>query len=300
MSFGLFDGLSFIHVPNRRQDIMITFTSPDRGQPVAHSAVRGRTVLFVHAHPDDEAIFTGATMRRLADAGARVVLATATLGGESRIPLRPGETVSQRRAAELEHAAELLGVARLVLLGRRDSGLPGSADNHHPLALVTADAEGLARRLAGLIEDEGAEAVVHDDADGIYGHPDHIAASRIGARAAQLAGVTSYQTTVDRDHLNAAGSHLVQAAARSTAQSYGMPADDVELEFAATPVELAAKRAAMSVHLSQIGPDDVAHPGFDDAYGFEWYLRTGAPGILDELGTARLASSARALATVGA
>jgi len=31
------------------------------------------TVVFFHAHPDDEAIFTGGTMRLLADRGVRVV-----------------------------------------------------------------------------------------------------------------------------------------------------------------------------------------------------------------------------------
>jgi len=40
----------------------------------------GRTVAFLHAHPDDESIFTGATMHRLARRGARVVLVTATAG----------------------------------------------------------------------------------------------------------------------------------------------------------------------------------------------------------------------------
>ena len=65
--------------------------------PPAHS-VAGRTVLFLHAHPDDEAVFTAATMRRLADAGARVVLVTATAGelGTPLVRLGPGETVAAR------------------------------------------------------------------------------------------------------------------------------------------------------------------------------------------------------------
>ena len=38
------------------------------------------TVVFFHAHPDDEAIFTGGTIARLADSGHRVVLVVATKG----------------------------------------------------------------------------------------------------------------------------------------------------------------------------------------------------------------------------
>ena len=38
------------------------------------------TILFVHAHPDDETIVTGATMAACAAAGARVVLLTCTRG----------------------------------------------------------------------------------------------------------------------------------------------------------------------------------------------------------------------------
>ena len=41
----------------------------------------GQTVLVLHAHPDDEAIFSGLTLRRLADAGARTVVVSLT-GGE--------------------------------------------------------------------------------------------------------------------------------------------------------------------------------------------------------------------------
>jgi LmbE family N-acetylglucosaminyl deacetylase len=44
------------------------------------ASARERTVVFFHAHPDDEAIFTGGTMALLAAAGWRVVLVLATAG----------------------------------------------------------------------------------------------------------------------------------------------------------------------------------------------------------------------------
>src|SRR5215211_4844660 len=82
------------------------------------------TAVVVHAHPDDEAIFTGATIHHLVERGVRVVLVTATSGeaGEPRVPLQRGETIGRRRKEELERACSLLGVARLVMLGYRDSG----------------------------------------------------------------------------------------------------------------------------------------------------------------------------------
>ena len=39
-----------------------------------------RTVVFVHAHPDDEALLTSGTMADLAAHGHRVVLVVATAG----------------------------------------------------------------------------------------------------------------------------------------------------------------------------------------------------------------------------
>src|SRR5215470_3916616 len=118
--------------------------------------MHGDTIVFFHAHPDDEAIFTGLTMRRLADAGARVVLATGTTGdlGAPLVPLATGETLAECRHRELELACAELGVARLVQFGYRDSGMPGWADNLHPDALAMASRRGLARRLADLCAEE--------------------------------------------------------------------------------------------------------------------------------------------------
>jgi len=255
----------------------------------------GRTVVVLHAHPDDEAIFTGLTLRRLADAGHRTVLVMATAGelGKSRVPLGPGETVPARRLAELETAADVLGVSRLVLLGRRDSGLPGGAGCGDARALANADPLALARTVAEVVDAEGAAALVHDDDDGIYGHPDHRAAGRVGALAAELAGVTSYRMTVDREHLHvsARDRHLVHGAARAARVAFGRVTAEITLAVAGRPAELAAKHAAIRAHTSQIAPADVPAAGFADAYGLEWFRRSGPPGPLDALGNAHLVSA---------
>lgn len=260
--------------------------------------LRGRTVLVLHAHPDDEAIFTGITLRRLADAGARTVLVMATAGelGGSRVPLRPGETIPERRVTEVERVAELLGVSRLVLLGRRDSGLPGWPAGRHARALAAADPLPLARHVAELADDEGASAIVHDDEHGIYGHPDHRAAFRVGATAAELVGVTSYRVTVDREHLHvsARDRHLVHGAARAAAVGYGRVTAEIGLALTGTPAHLATKRAAIVAHASQVAPEDVPEDGFAAAYGYEWFRRSGAPGPLDALGNAHLLAPVRA------
>ena len=252
-----------------------------------HDRLDGRTVVMLHAHPDDEAIFTGATIRRLADRGARVVLVTATAGelGSPRTPLPPGRDVAQVRRAELEHSAEELGVARLVLLGRRDSGMTGWESNADPRALVRADLRALSSTIAQLAERESAEAVVAYDADGIYGHPDHVAVHLVGRHAAQLAGVTSYEATVDREHLHFAGAHVLDAAA-ATPGRYGRVTAEISTAVAATPDELEAKARAMAAHASQIDPETLTGPAFAEAYELEWFLRRGPVAVLEQLGNA--------------
>jgi N-acetyl-1-D-myo-inositol-2-amino-2-deoxy-alpha-D-glucopyranoside deacetylase len=272
---------------------MSTIGTPASGTPASALAdLRGHTVLVLHAHPDDEAIFTGLTLRRLADAGARTVLVVATDGalGGSRVPLRRGETVRQRRRAELEEVAGLLGVARLVLLGQRDSGLPGWGSDAHRRALAAADPLRLARRVAELAEAEGAATLVHDDEQGIYGHPDHAATWRIGSAAAALVGATGYAVTIDREHLHvvARDGHLVHGAARAAAVGYGRVTAEIALAITGTSADVAGKRAAILAHASQVGPEDVPADTFAAAYGYEWYRRTGAPGVLDRLGNAHL------------
>jgi LmbE family N-acetylglucosaminyl deacetylase len=247
-------------------------------------------VLFFHAHPDDEAIFTALTMRRLADAGHRVVLATAT-AGELGVPLFPlplGHSVG-RRVAELEASCAELGVSRLVLMGRRDSGMPGHAANRHRRALARARVHPLASRLADLAVAEGASTIVHYDGNGIYGHPDHVAVHQIGAAAAALTGATSYEATVDREYIHFVEQHLVEGEApRVGRPRVGSATVEITTAVRGSAGELAAKRAAMAAHSSQIPPDTMYAPSFDDVYGLEWYIRRGPAGVVEALGNAHV------------
>ena len=53
-----------------------------------HTCGVPQTTVFFHAHPDDEAIFTGGTIARLAAAGHRVVVLVATGGSTAPFPAR--------------------------------------------------------------------------------------------------------------------------------------------------------------------------------------------------------------------
>ena len=84
------------------------------------------TLVALHAHPDDESLLTGGTLARAAAQGHRVVLVVATAGERGLAQEAAG--LGARRVAELERAAELLGVTRTVLLGYGDSGFREPAE----------------------------------------------------------------------------------------------------------------------------------------------------------------------------
>ena len=256
---------------------------------------RPGSVVFLHAHPDDEAIFTGGTMAKLAAAGWRLVLVVATGGemGESS-PLAAGpDDLRSQRLAETARAAEVLGVARVELLGYRDSGMAGSPANTAPGSFHSADTEEVARRVAVVLAEERAEATVVYDEHGIYGHPDHVKAHEVGVRAAELAGVeTVYECTVDREYLHFVETHAVVEAG-GHAGELGLAASDlgVPTVMVTTVVDvrevLDRKRRAMASHASQIPETASAMrlptESFSAVYGFEWFVRAGPLGPIEAI-----------------
>ena len=139
-----------------------------------------KTIIFFGAHPDDESFGPGGTLARYALAGAKVYYACATRGEAGTVDdkyLR-GRTVSEVRTAELSDAARALGLAGVVYLGYRDSGMIGAVDNEHPEALMSVPVEEIASRMVKVMRELKPDVVITHDAGGCYGHPDHIAVHR--------------------------------------------------------------------------------------------------------------------------
>jgi N-acetyl-1-D-myo-inositol-2-amino-2-deoxy-alpha-D-glucopyranoside deacetylase len=162
--------------------------------------IPGRRLLLVHAHPDDESIYTGATMARYAAEGAQVTLVTCTLGelGEiippslAYLAAEKEDRLGEYRIGELAAACAALGVTDHRFLGGpgrwRDSGMMGTEGNDDPRCFWRADVDQAARALLDVIGEVRPQVLVTYDANGAYGHPDHIQAHRVAWRACELAG----------------------------------------------------------------------------------------------------------------
>ena len=150
-----------------------------------------KTLLAVLAHPDDETFGTGGTLAFYAQQGVSVHLICATRGEVGDVDpkyMRGFNSIAERREAELRCAAEKLGLSGVHFLGYRDSGMPGSSDNHHPNALAAAPLEEVAGKVAHCIRDLRPQVVLTFDPIGGYRHPDHIAIHNATVRAFQMAG----------------------------------------------------------------------------------------------------------------
>jgi len=163
------------------------------------------TAVFVHAHPDDEALFTSGTMADLALQGHRVVLVVCTDGAEGlAAEVARGRDLAAVRRAELETSAEALGVTTVHWLGYGDSGLNAEVvpQPDAPTPLVYAPREDVVSKLADILRRESAAVVVGYDPNGGYGHPDHIAVHEIVYEAAAKADVPRIlEATLPRDTL---------------------------------------------------------------------------------------------------
>jgi LmbE family N-acetylglucosaminyl deacetylase len=252
------------------------------------------TMVTFHAHPDDECIACGGVMRKAYEEGHRVVLVVATRGERGEVPdgfLGSGEELWERRVKETHAAADVLGVARVEFLGYTDSGMMGEPTNDLPGTFWTADIEEAAEKLAAILREENADVLTVYDANGTYGHPDHIQVHRVGVRAGELAGTPRvYQATMNRDHVRrgraeAARQAGVEAEMPELGEDFGMA--EAELTTAVDVTKYVSyKRQAMRAHASQISEESffLALPDeqFTQAFGVEHFARVGAaPGITE-------------------
>ncbi|MEH3156656.1 MAG: PIG-L family deacetylase [Gordonia paraffinivorans] len=133
--------------------------------------------MFVHAHPDDESLWTGGTIARLADAGLTLSTVCCTWAEGTK------------RHAELQRALSVLGAPPATALGYADRGFPDSAPGAARLCDADFDVEVM--QVTAAIRAHRPDVVVTYDAYGVYGHPDHIHTNRIALAAVDAAATSS-------------------------------------------------------------------------------------------------------------
>lgn len=158
------------------------------------------TIMAVHAHPDDEVVFTGGTLLMYHSRGVRTVLVTATGGEEGEIhdpDLDPEEArprLAEIRGEELRRAVEILKIDHLEMLGYRDSGMAGTEANARPDNFQNADKDDATKRLVGLVRQYRPQILITYDENGAYGHPDHIKCNVITQAAFEKSGDVDYHS----------------------------------------------------------------------------------------------------------
>ncbi|MDA8195754.1 MAG: PIG-L family deacetylase [Actinomycetota bacterium] len=160
-----------------------------------------KTILSVHAHPDDESSKgAGIIAKYKKQFGARTVLVTATGGEEGDIVNkaldRPDvrDNLGSIRASELARAIEIIGYDRAFTLGYRDSGMPDSEANSNPNAFCNVDLDVSSMKLATIIRMERPVVILtYPEIQDRYPHPDHIRVYQVTMRAVELAADTSIE-----------------------------------------------------------------------------------------------------------
>jgi mycothiol S-conjugate amidase len=155
----------------------------------------GLCLLSVHAHPDDESSKGASTVARYHAEGVHTVLVCCT-GGEAGDILNPAMDTPEVRAdigavrmAELKAATDIIGYDETLMLGYRDSGMPGTEANERPDSFAQAPLDEAVGRLVTVIRRVRPQVMLTYPADqSEYPHPDHLRVHEISMVAFDTAG----------------------------------------------------------------------------------------------------------------
>jgi LmbE family N-acetylglucosaminyl deacetylase len=254
--------------------------------------------MAVHAHPDDEGIQTGGVLALAAQRGIKTVLVTCTNGemGDSPDGLKPesaghdSASTSELRLRELRKACAALSIGDLELLGYRDSGMKGWSQNDDPTSFWRTPLEAAVKRVAELMERHRPEVLITYDADGLYGHPDHIQAHRAAMGAAEQTGIPQkiYEIAFPRSMVEAWAELQRQAGEEPPPQQEGEMPFGTPDELITTTIDVSsaweAKKASIYAHESQMANFDFLKLDegiLKEAFGREHFVRamdrTGTP-----------------------
>jgi LmbE family N-acetylglucosaminyl deacetylase len=138
-----------------------------------------KSLLVILPHPDDESFPMGGTLAKYAAVGVEITLICATLG-EMGIPdIEPAQAAIIREK-ELRAAASVLGIHKVQFMRYQDG------------SLANVDTENFISYLMNAMRRLSPQAVITFGPDGISGHPDHVAISRLVTTAFDRAALKSF------------------------------------------------------------------------------------------------------------
>lgn len=231
----------------------------------------GLRIVAVHAHPDDEAIWTGGLLAHAAARGAEATVVTCTLGEQGEVIGEPfqglvadaSDQLGGFRIRELEQSLDILG-ARGEYLGHvgkyRDSGMMGDPANVHPHSFVSSGPESVAD-IKSVFTRIKPHVVITYGPDGGYGHPDHVRAHNIVHKAHQEltdAGEDSAQrilwAVTDRTALDRGLAAITEPPAgwRGALKDEIASVSQVDYTLNLDADAFARKRDAMKAHATQL------------------------------------------------
>jgi N-acetyl-1-D-myo-inositol-2-amino-2-deoxy-alpha-D-glucopyranoside deacetylase len=170
---------------------------------MAKATFQPQRLLIVHAHPDDESLFTGHVIAERLAAGAEVMVFTLTRGERGKVKLEELKSLEGNLAAmgafrtgELREALAAFGGVKHAFAGTRaylDSGMrlnplgkPAKPRKLDELALSAASTSVVADDILKVIQDFKPDAVLTYNRKGGFGHPDHKMAHEATAMAIRI------------------------------------------------------------------------------------------------------------------
>ena len=167
---------------------------------MAKAKLSPKRLMLVHAHPDDESLFTGHLIAKTLESGGEVYLLTLTRGERGKMKLQELRSLQGNlaamgafRANELAEAVKAYGGFKHEFAGSRsylDSGVRlnvfGKAVKRHRLdemSLAAASTAVIAQDILVKLEQFQPDTVVTYNRKGGFGHPDHKKAHEATAMA---------------------------------------------------------------------------------------------------------------------
>jgi len=214
-------------------------------------------VLGIFAHPDDESLIAGGTLKACAEKGIETIIICLTKGEKGSIAhpdLTTPENLGKMREAELLAAGNKLGVKTVECFDYPDG------------ELALTDAKEIETVLVERIKYWMPDIIITFGPEGLYWHPDHIAAHELTNAAVSSVWKDGfypwvYYATFPEGHITELVHRLELQNLKLDAwgldpNAFGAPRSTITTRLDVRPF-LAAKLEALNCHQTQFAKDNL-------------------------------------------